>query len=1014
MTETWDAKVKRVFDKAFEQQGAARIAFVNRECGEDAGLRQRILRLLAAAEKEDVFLCNLTAVAQAPDLDSAITEQPGARIGHYKLLEKIGEGGFGVVFMAEQVEPVVRRVALKIIKSGMDTRQVIARFEAERQALALMDHPNIARVLDAGATPQGRPYFVMELVRGQPVTDYCDDERLAVRQRLVLFRDVCGAVQHAHTKGIIHRDIKPSNILVTVAGGRPVIKVIDFGIAKACPPQGGVTAARLTDKTLFTGLHQLIGTPQYMSPEQAASISADIDTRSDVYTLGVVLYELLTGTTPFDARKLAESGLDGLVRTLREVDPPRPSARIQTLAMPSSTNDLGVSSSEARGLSSSSAMVIARNRRSDPQPLTRALRGDLDWIVMKCLEKERARRYETASALAADIDRFLAEQPVEAAPPGATYRLKKLVRRHRVGVVASGFVAASLMLGLGAAMWQARRAIDARNDADARRMESEQVVAFQAAQLKDIDAEKMGLKLRDDLLAAARNSMEREKRSSEEITAAQEQFKRLLGDVNLTDLALKTLDANIFDRAIKSVNTQFKDQPLIQARLLHTLAETMTNLGLNDAALAPLADALAIRRKLLGDAHRDTIDSCALTGILQNARGNLSAAESALREAIRNGQGALARDDRIMDGAVNNLGVVLLLEGKLTEAEPMLRESLAVNERVHGPEDNDTISAVSNLGHLFFAQGRLTDAEAQFRDALHRLEHAAKPDIPGQIAVMNNLASIIQRRGKMSDAESIFRKAWDRSRRTLGDDHPTTLQLANNVGFVLYLQDKFDESEPITRDTLVRRRRVLHDDHFDTMQSINNLGMLLVAQGKLTDAEPFLREALELRRRVLGPTHSATLQSECNLGVLLREQGKLVDAEPLLRDAQRLRQANLGEDHPDTLDSHKNMGFLLLAQHRFPDAEVELQTALRGFERQFGEKHADTAIVRRGLAEVLDQEGRYAESEVLLLAAESALHNGNHILDDAKCKQALVKLYEDWEAADPGQGHIAAAKQWRE
>jgi serine/threonine protein kinase/WD40 repeat protein len=365
-------------------------------------------------------------------------EKPGERIGRYKLLQQIGEGGCGVVYMAEQEQPVRRRVALKVIKLGMDTKQVIARFEAERQALALMDHPNIAKVLDGGATETGRPYFVMELVRGTKITDYCDANNLSTAERLKLFVQVCQAIQHAHQKGIIHRDIKPSNILVTVNDGVPVPKVIDFGIAKA-------TAGPLTDKTLFTAFEQFIGTPAYMSPEQAEMTSLDIDTRSDIYSVGVLLYELLTSKTPFDARELLAAGLEAIRRTIREVEPPRPSTRLSTMVVGELT-------------------TTAEHRQTDPPRLIHLVRGDLDWIVMKCLEKDRTRRYETANGLARDIERHLTNEPVVARPPSQLYRLQKLVRRHKMTVVAASAIIAAIIAGAAISTWQALRATKAQRE----------------------------------------------------------------------------------------------------------------------------------------------------------------------------------------------------------------------------------------------------------------------------------------------------------------------------------------------------------------------------------------------------------------------------------------------------------------------------------------------------------------------------------------------------------------------
>jgi eukaryotic-like serine/threonine-protein kinase len=424
-----------IFADAAALPAAGRAAFLDRACAGDAAMRGRVEALLCGHDAANSFLKQPLATRAA---SFALPEEnAGQRIGRYKLLEKIGEGGCGVVWMAEQSEPVRRRVALKVIKLGMDTKEVIARFEAERQAVALMDHPNIAKVHDGGATESGRPFFVMELVRGLPITRYCDDAKLTPAQRLELFIAVCQAVQHAHQKGVIHRDLKPSNILVTVNDGVALPKVIDFGIAKA-------TQGPLTDKTLFTAFQQFIGTPVYMSPEQADLSSVDIDTRSDIYSLGVLLYELLTGAPPFDAKTLLAGGVDEIRRIIREIEPARPSTRVATLAEADRT-------------------TLSRQRSIGAADLSLALRGDLDWIVMRCLEKDRARRYETANALAADLRRHLAHEPVVARPPSTAYLLQKLIRRHRVMFGAAAAIAAALVIGAVLSIWQAVRATRAED-----------------------------------------------------------------------------------------------------------------------------------------------------------------------------------------------------------------------------------------------------------------------------------------------------------------------------------------------------------------------------------------------------------------------------------------------------------------------------------------------------------------------------------------------------------------------
>jgi WD40 repeat protein/serine/threonine protein kinase len=445
--------IKQIFAQALAKESPAeREHYLAAACQGEPELRREVESLLQAHEQAGDFMGRTVPL---PATDFTI-ERTGTMIGRYKLLEKIGEGGFGVVFMAEQVEPVQRKVALKIIKAGMDTKEVIARFEAERQALALMDHPSIANILDAGATEAGRPYFVMELVRGIPVTDYCDQKSLPTVERLQLFMKVCHAVQHAHQKGIIHRDLKPNNVLVTLHDGEPVPKVIDFGVAKAL-------GQKLTEKTVFTSFQQMIGTPAYMSPEQAELSGLDIDTRSDIYSLGVLLYELLTGTTPFERETLAKAALDEMRRIIRESDPPKPSTRLLTM---------GAELTE-----------VAKHRHIEPAALSRLVRGDLDWIVMKCLEKNRQRRYETPDALSQDLSRHLDNSPVMASPPSVSYLFLKFVRRHRAGVSVAAALAFTVLCGTGVSVWQAVRASRQAEIAESRRRDAE------ASQLAAADAQ---------------------------------------------------------------------------------------------------------------------------------------------------------------------------------------------------------------------------------------------------------------------------------------------------------------------------------------------------------------------------------------------------------------------------------------------------------------------------------------------------------------------------------------------
>src|SRR3954470_2085537 len=474
---TWNSRANELFMKALELPSEGeRKAYLERACVDDAAVRAEAEALLAASAQAGSFLESpassppLVATVDAPE----IVEQPGTTIGPYKLVEPIGEGGMGLVYMAEQQRPLRRMVALKVIKPGMDSRQVLARFEAEKQALAMMDHENIAKVFEAGTTDTGHPYFVMELVRGIPMHDFCDQKRLTVRERLELFIPVCQAVQHAHQKGIIHRDLKPTNVLVTMHDARAVPKVIDFGIAKAL-------GASLTEHSLYTGFAQLVGTPLYMSPEQAEMNQLGVDTRSDVYSLGVLLYELLTGTTPFDKEALGGSGLEEMRRMIREDEPPRPSARVSTL--------------QAQALSTTS-----QRRSTDPRRVSATLRGELDWIVMKSLEKDRGRRYESASAFATDIRRYLDDEPVLACPPSTMYKFHKFARKHRAALATAVALAASLILGTTASAWQAVRATTAEAQANANEAQAQEKAQEATAQRDEAQKQRDEVRALNDRL----------------------------------------------------------------------------------------------------------------------------------------------------------------------------------------------------------------------------------------------------------------------------------------------------------------------------------------------------------------------------------------------------------------------------------------------------------------------------------------------------------------------------------
>src|SRR5688572_11315062 len=711
-----------IFDAARELAADERAAYLAERCGQDADLRQRIEEMLAADAAASEFFkthdAPLPTVILADANLSPSIEKAGDRIGRYKLLQQIGEGGMGLVYMAEQDQPVRRSVALKIIKLGMDTRQVVARFEAERQALALMDHPNIAKVLDAGATDSGRPYFVMELVRGIPITEYCDKNCLPTRQRLDLFILVCQAVQHAHQKGVIHRDLKPSNILVTLNDGVPWPMVIDFGIAKA-------THQRLTEKTLFTQFAQMIGTPAYMSPEQAEMSKLDVDTRTDIYALGVLLYELLTGTTPFPTKELLGLGYREMQRTIAEREPLRLSARLSTMANEERT-------------------VVAKNRSVDGSALAKLFRGDLDWIVMKCLEKDRTRRYDTANGLAADVQHYLSDEPVVACPPSAGYRLRTFVRRNKGPVLASGFVLLSLVVGIIGTTLGLIEAGRQRLVVERQRNElAERNRALQAAHENEhlLSGEVWKVALSPD--------NERARQAIESVTSetAIEQVTR--------QKELRPEQKDFLDKMIQYYAESAQEEAATeeertrQARAYHRMGRLNQILGRSKDSENAYRRAVSLFQQLAADLptrpefRQELASSHNVLGVLLLATGQLTEAESAYIEGLAILK-QLAADfpnrpefRQALAGFHHNLGNLLHVTRRLAEAESAQAEALAIRKQLAADFPTDPILrralAMSHncLGWLFQDTKRLEKAEPAYRDAV-TLQKQAVADFPNQ------------------------------------------------------------------------------------------------------------------------------------------------------------------------------------------------------------------------------------------------------------------------------------------
>jgi eukaryotic-like serine/threonine-protein kinase len=964
---------------------AERAAYLDLACGDNRHLRAEVEALLHAHTQSG----DLLDLPEKPavTVDEPSRERPGTVIGPYKLLQQIGEGGMGTVFMAEQTQPVQRKVALKVIKPGMDSRQVIARFEAERQALAMMDHVNIARVLDAGATAAGRPYFVMELVHGVPITRYCDDNRLTPRERLELFVPVCQALQHAHQKGVIHRDVKPSNVLVTLYDGQPVPKVIDFGVAKA-------TEQKLTERTLFTQYGTLVGTLEYMSPEQAELSALGVDTRSDIYSLGVLLYELLTGSTPLTHKRMKEAAYAEILRMIKEEEPPRPSTRLSD--------------------SGAALASISAQRHMEPAKLTKLVRGELDWIVMKTLEKDRNRRYETANGLASDVQRYLADETVQACPPSTSYRLRKFARRNKRALAVAGLVLCFMVLLGGGAGWvlrdrSARLATTEREGETAlaeatqlagQRKWPEALAWVQRAEgilAHSTGSEALGRRVQDlrwDLEMVAR---------LEEIRLQAEEVKDNHFDSARNDPAYAQafreygIDVTALDAEEAAERIRARTIPVELAAALDDWA-MVSRIGNRDnerrhlIAVARLADPDPWRHRLRDAAQqgdRKALEELAASDqtdrmsaqtlyLLVQALPRAGAIEQQLtllrkaqqrhpddfwintslgvcltdkikparpQEAVRFFTAAVALRPR-SPGAHLNLGIALHKSSSYQEAVAAAREAVRLKP--------DYAVAHFQLGLSLHMSSSYQEAVAALREAVR-----LKPDLAG---AHDQLGGSFLKLGEARLAADQFQAARTLYTQQLGPDHDRTLWSMHNAAISYDALGRYADALKLIEQTVALRKVKLGPDHPDTLDSVSVLAASYNRFGRYAEALKLHEETLALRKAKLSPDHPSTLGSMANVATGYWNLGRHADALKLREETLLLEKAKLGPDHPETLLSMTNLAASYHALDRHADA-VKLSEETLALQRaKLGPDHPSTLNGKYNLAVAYSAVGRRADA----------------------------------------------------
>jgi tetratricopeptide (TPR) repeat protein len=903
------------------------------------------------------------------------------------------------VYLAEQTEPVQRKVALKLIKSGMDSKQVLARFEAERQALALMNHANVATVYDAGSTVSGQPYFAMEHVRGVDITAHCDQLGMGFRERIALFLQACEGVLHAHQKGLIHRDLKPANILVSRAQDQPAtVKIIDFGVAKSL---SGV----LTGHAAHTRLGSFVGTPAYSSPEQVSGPLVNVDTRADIYSLGVVLYQLLAGVTPYSEEELNRKTPVELAQLLSAERPPSLLARFSSL------------SAEDEG-------EIARHRSLSVEQMKALLGSDLSWVVGKCLRSDPDDRYPSVLELEKDLRRWLDDEPIEARPASRMYRVRKFVRRHRAGVALASVMTLALLTTTTAAVIGFVRAEDALKaareataEAKAATAEAEMAADFQAKQLQSIDPATMGLSLRSALIDAVEK--QGPGRGGDPAGAAlhRQQLVALLKGVNFTDLALDQLDTHSFQPALATIRKEFGDSPLLQARLWQTMANTLSKFGQYEASVEPQRLALEQRRRLLGANHAQTLISLSFRGSLACEMAQYDKAEADLRAATTGLRRVLGDDHTDTLRSIRMTVDCLFYQGKHHIALPLSREAYERSRRTLGDDDLRSLTSAKDLAaslhalgkhkealpyaeaalngfrrksskvaerdehmpavmgtlsSVYEGLGRSVESEALAREAVEAGRHVWGEKHPKTLALIHGWAERLSQLNRDAEAEVHFRQVVEDRREVLGDDHELVLHSQYGLAHALGWQGKHSEAERMLRDIIARQKRIFGDDHLNISYTMFSLAMFLSEQDKFSEAETLFTQVLATWRGVFGNEGRYTLNAMRGLAGAMRGKGEISEAKALLEDALKTQRRTLGDQDQDTLWSITDLAAVAHAEGNLELAETLLREAQAGYRQVLGADHADTLDVTEKLIGLLRERGALEEATALELALKES------------------------------------------